>query len=63
MALYLNFTGMTPRVALSKKLFRGPYGPRLIENGKVGGPKRNIGVPIRVVLVINNQSVMTEMVI
>ena len=44
-------------VALGQKVQASLRTPELIENGKVGGPERNIGVPTRVVLVINNQSV------
>ncbi len=60
--IYLTFSGQIRNklhagVALSQKVQGSLWTPGLIENGKLGAPERNIEVPTRVALVINNRSV------
>ncbi len=43
-----NNATLSSGVPLGQKVQGSLWTPELIENGKVGGPERNIGVPTRV---------------
>ena len=49
------FLTLDIRGSAKSKVQGSLWTPELIENGKLGVLKKNIGVPTRVVLVINNQ--------